>query len=191
MDRRLTFRYDFQCCDVRDGDYLYHRFFKINIDSLYENILLNPESFPLIEIDVEMYFSHSFLEGVQKSDEKSLENIDMSIPLILGELTPDLFECGMQLKRTCYLQQGYTIFDSHYQLIKAHQLGMKTMQAYVVHMEQFLSFITTTDGYEKYIAYWNEKVERCDESLARNRPLSAWESVASRMPSEDDSLPQA
>jgi len=189
MDRKLKFSYDFQCCDVREGDFLYQLFFSINMDRLHDHIVANPGSYPLIDIDVEDYYSGSFLSE-EIGDDVKLDQIDMSIPIILGEISPDLFEYGLHPKRTCHLQQGYNIFDRHHQLVKAHRLGMKTIQAFIVHMEQFLPFITDPEGYEKYIAYWNEKITQYDESLSHYRPLTRWESVTDTMPTDNDSLPQ-
>jgi hypothetical protein len=191
MDRSLKFSYDFQCCDVREGDFLYQLFFSINMDRLHDHIVANHESYPLIDVDVEDYYSGSFLEESLDIDKENLGHVDMSIPIILGEISPDLFEYGMHPKRKCHLQQGYNILDRHHQLIKAHQLGMKTIQAYIVHMEQFLPFITDPDGYERYIAYWNEKITQYDESLACYRPISKWEGETTQTFFDDDpSLPQ-
>jgi hypothetical protein len=190
MDRRLKFSYDFQCCDVKEGDFLYKLFFSINMDRLHDHIVTNPECYPLIDLDVEEYFQGAFMCELEDVEKENLDHVDMSIPIVLGEIGPDLFEYGLHPKRTCYLQQGYNVIDRHRQLMKAHQLGMKTIKAYIVHMEQFLPFITDPDGYERYISYWNEKITKYDESLSLNRPISELECETTEVFEDDPSLPQ-
>lgn len=158
MDRRITYDPGYQFCPIEKNDEIIHYHFRINVTCLNKYIKSHLDEFPLIEIDVSKHFHSNNLIGWEEFKAEHIEAADLSCPIIIGETAPDYFEIGMHPKRTELIAQGYSVFDGLHRIVKAFNQGIKTLNAYVVRMEQHLPFFVDEPGYNNYVNYWNEKI---------------------------------
>lgn len=50
----------------------------------------------------------------------------------------------------------FHLIDGHHRLMKAKQLGIEKVKAYIVRMEQHIPFMI--EGFDEYVEYWNNKL---------------------------------
>ena len=130
---------NFTPCPVQDGDELYpNGFFEFNISKILEEIQKNPASFPLVEAAVSD-FSPSF----SSIEEEHLASVDISKPVILAEIAPG----------------RHNLIDGNHRMEKARRLGIKSVPAYRLGVEQHLKFLTSQKAYVIYVEYWNGKLQ--------------------------------
>ena len=137
----------FRPCPVEEGDELYQNgIFVFNVAKMLEFINDKPNEVVLDNVDVE-----SVRTGFPKDhlDESTIENADISKPIILAEIRPG----------------GFNVIDGNHRLEKAYRLGRKQIGAYRFYARQHIGFLTTEKGYVAYVQYWNEKlkslIDRC------------------------------
>jgi hypothetical protein len=125
---------------VRDGgDELYpNGIFEFNITKLLEFINTNKDTFQVEEVEVNTIrysFSNSHL------NESTIKSADLSVPIILAEISPGLFN----------------VIDGRHRLKKAYRNGASKILVYKVLAEQHIRFLTSSMAYEAYVKYWNDK----------------------------------
>lgn len=76
-------------------------------------------------------------------DENHIGSVDILIPIILAEISPN----------------NFNVIDGHHRLEKAYRNGIDRIKAYKLTPEQFTPFLTTVKGYETFIEYWNSKLK--------------------------------
>ncbi|MDA8090707.1 MAG: ParB/Srx family N-terminal domain-containing protein [Nitrospiraceae bacterium] len=54
----------------------------------------------------------------------------------------------------------YNLIDGHHRMEKARRMGIKSVQAYRLNVEQHLKFLTSKKAYLSYIEYWNSKLKK-------------------------------
>jgi len=183
MDRMIFYDDDFQFCTRKEKDEVFTTgHFMWNVTSLNQFIDAHPEQFPVIEINVEEFYTETFIDEPEKFKEEYVEAANLDRPILLCEISPDMLEIGLHDKRTRYYRQGYGVFDGTHRIIKAHRHGIKTIKAYVVHMEQHLPFIVDEKSYINYVSYWNEKIQIYKRDMASSfKNRSEWEVDSTRM----------
>jgi hypothetical protein len=97
------------------------------------------------------------LQERSEFNEDYVQQADLDIPVMLAEIAPDRFEMGMGVNPNIYYERGYNLIDGHHRVAKAHLLGIETLKAYIVRMEQHINFLA--EGYEQYVEYWNDKLK--------------------------------
>lgn len=67
-----------------------------------------------------------------------------------------------------WTSRGYVCIDGQHRIEKARRLGIKTLPAVVIRMEQHIPFLY--DGYDRYTEYWNRKLkDRTEDALRWQR----------------------
>ncbi len=129
----------FKPLPVDDNDELFaNGIFVFNISRLIAFINANPVKFLLEKAEVQSL--HNF--NSKNLNETTIKTANLSIPLILAEISPDRFN----------------VIDGHHRLEKAHRSSIEEIPVYRVYAEQHLAFLTSTRAYKAYIEYWNGKV---------------------------------
>jgi len=136
--RTLIPEKDFIPTEIGDDDeYFPNGIFEFNITRLKQHIKSNPEIFTPENISV-MKFNNDFSD----IDEDYIDSVNFYEPVILAEIAPG----------------RYNLIDGNHRMEKAKRLGLKDIMAYKLSPAQHIRFLTTLNSYEKYIAYWNDKL---------------------------------
>lgn len=127
------------CADDNNDELYPNGSFAFNITKMIVFIEKNKDKIILENIDVKSYRYHCS----SNLNESAVESADMSVPLILAEISP-----GM-----------YNLIDGHHRSEKAFRFGMKNLSAYKMTCPQHLAFLTSKKAYSSYIEYWNGKID--------------------------------
>lgn len=136
LTRKLKIDSRFTPCSVEDDDELFpNGIFVFNITKMTEYI--TSHGIPCEEVQIK-----DFSRGASKFKEEHLTAVDVTRPVIVAEISPG----------------RYNVIDGNHRMEKARRLGLETVMAYKLEPKQHLQFLTTSQGYSAYIAYWNEKL---------------------------------
>ena len=139
MAKMLRLENDFTPCPVATGDELFpNGIFVFNITKILEYIQKNPDSITLGEVAVSDFF-----EGFSSVNEAYLDSVEISQPVIVAEISPGL----------------YNLIDGNHRMEKARRMGIKSLPAYKLNVDQHILFLTSTKAYVTYVEYWNSKVK--------------------------------
>jgi len=137
--RKLKVDNDFTPCPVANDDELFpNGIFEFNITKMLECILKNPEDVTLEEVEVSDFF-----KDFSSINESHMNSVEISRPVILAEISPG----------------QYNSIDGNHRMEKARRMGIKSILAYRLNVEQHIRFLTTTMAYLAYIEYWNSKLK--------------------------------
>ncbi len=140
LPKKFGFNKDFKPCAVEINDELFpNGIFEFNITKLKAFINSNPDQFPLEEVDVKSLRWNSF----SALDESTIQISNLSIPIILAEISPNRFN----------------VIDGNHRLEKACRDKVKKLPAFRVYVDQHLAFLTSEKAYRLYVDYWNSKVD--------------------------------
>ena len=130
---------DFTPCPVAEDDELFpNGIFKFNITKMLECIEKNPDDVTLEEVAVS-----DFCKGFSSINESHMDSVVISRPVILAEISPG----------------RYNLIDGNHRMEKARRLGVMSILAYRLHVEQHIRFLTSNRAYLTYIEYWNSKLK--------------------------------
>ena len=130
----------FTPCPSTSGDELYpNGLFEFNITKILEYIKKNPDSIPLEELAVS-----DFSKGFSSIDESHMDSVDISMPVLLAEIYPGL----------------YNVIDGNHRMEKARRMGVNSMPAYKLNVNQHIKFLTSKQAYIAFIEYWNDKEQQ-------------------------------
>ena len=139
MAKMLRLENDFTPCPVSTGDELFpNGIFVFNITKILEYIQKNPDSITLGEVAVSDFF-----EGFTSVNEAYMDSVEISQPVIVAEISPGL----------------YNLIDGNHRMEKARRMGIKSLPAYKLNVDQHILFLTSTKAYVTYVEYWNSKVK--------------------------------
>jgi hypothetical protein len=139
MIRKLKTDHSFCPYPVREGDeFFVNGIFEFNITKMLEHIAHEPTDIPLVEIDVSDF--HPEFSSVNESH---LEAVDVSLPVILAEISPG----------------HYNLIDGNHRMEKARRTGITKLKAYKFNFLQHIAFLTSKKSYLSYVEYWNSKLE--------------------------------
>ena len=131
-----------------------------HVSALLKWLKQNPQ--PIVEIAVETWSSFSYKE------DRYVAAADLSQPIIIAEIAPDYRDFVPDIPEHSWISRGYVCIDGQHRIEKARRLGITTLPAIVVRMEQHTPFIYK--GYEQYVEYWNNKLkDRSEEALRWQR----------------------
>jgi len=126
-------------CLVEDGDEIFQNgIFEFNISRMIEYIQQNIDSIILEEVSVS-----EFIKGFSSINESHMPSVEISQPVILAEIAPG----------------RYNLIDGNHRMEKARSLGLKSILAYRLNVQQHIRFLTNKHAYETYVEYWNSKFE--------------------------------
>ncbi len=124
---------------TQDGDELFQNgIFEFNITKMLEFIELNSNDLNVIKIEVD-----DFPKCFSSINESHLDSVDISQPVILAEISPG----------------RYNLIDGNHRKEKARRIGISSIFAYQLNVNQHLRFLTEKDTYLSYIKYWNSKLK--------------------------------
>lgn len=145
LSKKLKIDSRFTPCPVEDGDELFpNGIFVFNITKMTEYIMHS--QIPCEEVQV-----RDFSRGASKFKEEHLAAVDVTSPIIVAEISPG----------------RYNVIDGNHRIEKARRLGMETIRAYRLGPKQHMQFLTTSQGYNAYVEYWNGKLK--DEKRVTER----------------------
>lgn len=137
--RQLTLNQAFRPLPIDAGDELFpNGIFEFNVTKMLAFIDANPDKFPIEEAEVERLRSLS----PETLDEKTIQEADLSKPVILAEISPGRFN----------------VIDGNHRIESAGRLGRRTIPARRIGPEQHQAFLTSVRAYEAYVHYWNSKL---------------------------------
>ena len=138
--KKLKLDKNFQPLSCHDGDEFYpNGIFEFNITKLIDFIKAKQDRFQPQEVEVKSTRSLAF----SKLNESTIESANLSVPIILAEISPGMFN----------------IIDGHHRLEKAFREGKSKIFAYKVLVEDHIKFLTSIRAYQEYVQYWNAKVK--------------------------------
>jgi len=105
---------------------------------MVEYIQKNPDCIALSDVAVS-----DFYKGFSSVNESHMDSVQISNPVILAEISPG----------------RYNLIDGNHRLEKARRMGIRTMRAYKLKVDQHISFLTSKKAYVAYIEYWNNKLK--------------------------------
>ena len=131
------------------GDEIYcNGVFCFNITALLEWIKQNPR--PAVEMPIDVWGS---FEG---KEDCYVEAADLTRPIVIAEIAPDYLDFVPDIPEHHWTSRGYVCIDGQHRIEKARRLGIKTLPAVVIRMEQHIPFLY--EGYGRYVEYWNRKL---------------------------------
>jgi hypothetical protein len=151
---RLELDPSFEPCETVDGDELYpNGIFEFNITRLSAHIAAKSQfHVELIALDDISYGGTS--PGL---NELTIAAADLSRPVILAEISPG----------------RYNLIDGNHRVAKARRNGVPRIPAFRIPCPEHVAFLTSTRAYEKYVEYWNSKVDDILGTRDRPRPVGA------------------
>jgi len=139
--RKLKPNPDYEPCTVREGEELFpNGIFVFNISRIIEDILNKHLAVEEEDINVEDWLCNHCSGSV---DENHLPSADTSLPIIIAEIRPGMFN----------------VIDGHHRMEKAHREKKELIHAYKLRGEQLLPYFTENKRYLSFINYWNEKLK--------------------------------
>lgn len=139
MEKPLQIDDDFTPCPVAAGDELYpNGIFVFNISKIIEYIQRNPDSVALEEVAVS-----DFPQSFSSINESHVGSVEVSKPVVLAEISPG----------------RYNLIDGHHRMEEARRMGINSVRAYKLNVQQHMRFLISKDGYRAYVGYWNSKLK--------------------------------
>jgi hypothetical protein len=137
---RLKRDKNFQPCLVESGDEHYaNGIFEFNITRLLAFIDTCAERFPLERVLVDDFSAY----GSSHLNEGTVCNADLSRPILLAEIAPGRFN----------------VIDGNHRLARARRESVQMVPARRVRCPDHVAFLISLWAYEKYVEYWNSKLE--------------------------------
>ena len=139
MAKKLKVDNNFSPFPVATGDELFpNGIFVFNIKKMLEYIQKKSDDITLEEVAVSDFF-----EGFSSINESHMDSVEISQPVIMAEISP----------------RQYNLIDGNHRMEKARRMGINSMPAYKLNVEQHIKFLTEKKAYLAYIEYWNRKVK--------------------------------
>ena len=140
----------FQPCLVEPGDEHYaNGIFEFNITRLLAFIDSCPERFPVENVLVEDFPAF----GSSHLNEETISSADLARPILLAEIAPALFN----------------VIDGNHRLARARRENVQMIPARRVRCADHVPFLISDWAYEKYVEYWNSKLEDRLPAKARRK----------------------
>jgi len=146
-----------------DGDELFQNgVFRIHISAMLNWMTVNPQ--PIVRAPVKAWtISHDM-------EECFVVGADITKPIVVAEIAPDFCDFSPVIPRDDWISRGYVCIDGNHRIEQARRKGLEVLPAVALRMEQFIPFMC--DGYDRYVEYWNRKLEervRDAQLMARNK----------------------
>jgi hypothetical protein len=130
----------FQPCLVESGDEHYaNGIFEFNITRLLAYIATCAERFPIECVLVDDFPAY----GNSHLNEGTVRAADLSRPILLAEIAPGRFN----------------VIDGNHRLARARRESVQMVPARRVRCPDHVPFLISDWAYEKYVEYWNSKLE--------------------------------
>ena len=131
-----------------DGDeHFSNGVFQFNITALLDWLAHEPQE--VIRVPINIWRE-------TEKEEAYVEQADITRPIVIAEIAPDYRDFCLKIDEEDWIARGYCLIDGYHRVKKARRLGVDTLPAIVLRMEQHIQFMY--DGYDQYVDYWNEKL---------------------------------
>lgn len=125
-------------CPAAAGDELFpNGIFEFNITKILEYIQNK-----LYDVTPEEVAVSDFIASFSSINEAHMGSVVISQPVILAEISPG----------------RYNLIDGNHRMEKARRMGITSIPAYKLNVEQHMRFLTSKKAYVAYIEYWNSSV---------------------------------
>ena len=143
------------------GDEIYcSGVFFFNVSALLKWLEQNPQ--PTVDMATSKWGSFSGKE------DRYVEAADLTRPIVVAEIAPDYRDFVSDIPEYHWTSRGYACIDGQHRIEKARRLGIQTLPAVVIRMEQHIPFLY--EGYDRYVEYWNGKLkDRTEDALRWQR----------------------
>jgi hypothetical protein len=140
----------FQPCPVEtDEECLANGIFEFNITRLLATVEACPDQYPVRSIDVADIPDW----GGSGLNADTVSAADLSRPVVFAEIAPGMFN----------------LIDGHHRVARARRDGVPTVPAFRIACPDHVPFLTSVMAYEKYIEYWNSKLDDRRRELSSRR----------------------
>jgi hypothetical protein len=131
----------FAPCPFEEGEESFRNgIFEFNITQMTAFIEANPDRFPREYIAVAGVPNYG---GDESLDQKTIATADLSRPVLLAEIAPGRFN----------------LIDGNHRIARGRRDGVATLPAYRIHSPHHVAFLTSIMAYQKYVEYWNGKIQ--------------------------------
>ncbi|MGD0493175.1 MAG: hypothetical protein ABSC32_16685 [Steroidobacteraceae bacterium] len=138
---------NFQPCPAKSGDEHYQNgIFEFNVTRLLAFIDTCADRFPIELVPVAEFPDY----GGSDLDEETVRPADLSRPILLAEIAPELFN----------------VIDGNHRLARARRERVQAVPSRTVRCPDHVHFLTSVWAYEKYVEYWNSKLEDLPQAKA-------------------------
>lgn len=130
------------------GDEIYcNGVFRFNVSAVLEWLKQDP--LPVVDVPVRIWRSFGSEEDCY------VETADLSRPIVVAEIAPDYCDFIPDFPENDWYVRGCVYIDGQHRIEKATRLGLESLPAVVLRMEQHIPFLYK--GYDRYTDYWNGK----------------------------------
>jgi hypothetical protein len=151
---RLKRDKNFQPCLVESGDEHYaNGIFEFNITRLLAYVDTCAERFPIERVLVDDFPAY----GRSHLNEGTVRAADLSRPILLAEIAPGRFN----------------VIDGNHRLARARRESVQMVPARRVRCPDHVPFLISDWAYEKYVEYWNSKLEDLSQAKSPRKYQSA------------------
>lgn len=141
-----------------NGDEIFcNGIFRFHISALLDWLKEHPQ--PVVEIPICMW------ESSGSKDDRHVEAADVTRPIVIAEIAPDYRDFLCEIPESSWDIRGYVCIDGYHRIEKARRMGLETLPAVILRMEQHVPFLYS--GYEQYTDYWNGKLEERSQDAQR------------------------
>ena len=140
MPMRLTLDPHFRPCEADAGEEIYpNGIFEFNISRLLSYIGNSGKFHAELVLLSEIHYGGTSPE----LSELTIAAADLSRPVVLAEISPS----------------RYNLIDGNHRVARARREGLPSIPAYRIRCPEHVAFLTSVLAYEKYVDYWNSKVD--------------------------------
>lgn len=137
---RLKLAASFEPCPIEGGDEVFSNgIFNFNISRLTLFIEAHTDRFPVeaAEVASTTHYDDSRL------DQATVAAANLSRPVLFVEIAPGRFN----------------LIDGNHRMARARREGLSTVPAYRISCPHHVPFLTSMTAYQKYVDYWNGKIQ--------------------------------
>ena len=141
-----TFR---PCTPDTDDELFPNGIFEFNVSRLLAFVRTQADRFPIERLELADIADY----GAADLDQAVIDAADLSSPIVLAEIAPGRFN----------------VIDGHHRIAKARRNGVDALAGYRVRCPEHIRFLTSTTAYQRYVEYWNSKVDEAMHAVRSNR----------------------
>lgn len=145
---KLRIAPSFEPCPVDAGDEVFRNgIFEFNITRLMAFVGAHPDRFPIEAVTVASTPNY----GDSSLDQSTIAAADFSRPVLFAEIAPGRFN----------------LIDGNHRMARARLDGVPTVPAHRIHCPHHVAFLTSLMAYQKYVEYWNGKIDEIQPKRRR------------------------
>jgi hypothetical protein len=146
---KLKLAPSFLPCPIDAGDEVFRNgIFEFNITRLTAFIETHADRFPIEVVAVASTPNY----GDSRLDQTTISAADLSRPVLFAEIAPSRFN----------------LIDGNHRMARARRDGAPSVPAYRIRCPHHVAFLTSTMAYQKYVEYWNGKIQEMQPKRRRS-----------------------